>query len=180
MKILVFLVAILIADGALVRAQDFQVGIYADEIREITCVTGQADQAFEEIIWAWVPPELELAYLTLRFRHEGNLDLSSHPEWNPDITQVIITDYPEETVEWNLIFANCPAGWVRVFSQTCILLDDQPGQLAILPEHSLARDCFFELHPVQNLNDLLLNDPECTDVRPNPLSLGSLKACYSH
>ena len=158
---------------------DFQVGIYADDARSLTCVSGTAGEEFDQILWAYVPENLELAYLTIRFHFPDNLDLSSRPTFNPQIGTIIFTDYVMNTVEWNMIFTRCPLGWVKVFSQRCVLLDDQPSRIEILSAHSLARDCaFFNLNDVAVVNLFEVNDPECEKVPTAAQGWGTIKALY--
>jgi hypothetical protein len=159
--------------------QLFQVGGYADEDRTLTCVTGAAGTIFEHSLWVWVPENSGLAYITIRFRFPDNIDLNSHPVFNDLVTGVIYTDYPEGTVEWNMIIADCPSGWFKVFTQECVLLNDELSKLAILGEFSMMRDCTFILNDVVVLNELLLNDPACSGVPVEELSWDCLKSCFS-
>ncbi|MFT5232504.1 MAG: hypothetical protein ACI9UK_000384 [Candidatus Krumholzibacteriia bacterium] len=158
---------------------EFQVGLYADDARSITCVTGSAGDQFEQILWAYVPEDLALTYLTVRFRFPENLDLSARPNFNDQIGTVLYTDYVMNTVEWNMIFSGCPTGWVKVFSQPCVLQNSQPARIEILGQNSLTRDCaFFELNDLVVLNELEVNNPECTAVSARPHRWGTVKAAY--
>lgn len=156
----------------------FLVGIYGDENRSITCMTGSSGGIFQQVAWTYVPNELGLAYLTLRFDFPANVDLSARPVFNDLVNQVIITDFADGTVEWNLLFEGCPSGWVQVFSQECVLLDDLSSRIQILGDRSMVRDCTFVLNDVDVVNELLLNDPDCPNV-PSATSIwGHLKSGY--
>jgi len=111
---------------------EFQVGIYADETRSVTCLSGEAGAEFDQILWAYVPENLALSYITIRFRFPENLDVSRRPTFNDQVSLVVYTDYVADTVEWNMVFSGCPTGWVKVFSQRCVMLDDQPSTIEIL------------------------------------------------
>ena len=157
----------------------FWVGTFGDDDRTVTCVSGQPGATFPLALWAWVPDDLGLAYLTLRFDFPDNLDLSAHAAFHPLISNVIITEYAGGTSEWNLVFGGCPSGWIRVFEQPCVLLDDQPGQITILEAHSMMRECSrFILHELAVLNNLGLNDPDCATVPIRPTGWGAVKARY--
>ena len=156
----------------------FQAGIFGDEARTVTCISGQAGATFSEELWAWVPDDLGLAYITLRFDFPDNLDLSAHPAFNPAISNTIITRYPGGTVEWNLVFADCPSGWILVFDQPCRLLDDQPTEIRILDGYSMMRDCRFVLNALVVLNNFDLNDPGCATVSARSMSWGALKSLH--
>jgi hypothetical protein len=152
----------------------FAAGLYADDARAVTCVTGTAGAAFSQVLWAWAPPDLGLRYLTLRFAFPANLEHAGRPVFHDQVTDVIITDYVDGTVEWNLVFTDCPSGWIRVFVQECVLLDDQPARIGIHAADSMARDCTFALNDLDVLNELLLNDPGCPTVPAATVSWGGL------
>jgi len=156
----------------------FLVGIYGDENRSVTCVTGPAGATFEQVAWAYVPNALGLASVTLRFDFPANVERSTRPVFHDLVTQVIYTDFADGTDEWNMLFVDCPSGWIQVFSQECVLLDDQPSAIQILGDHSLARDCPFVLHDVEVVNQLALNDPDCPNVPSAALTWGRLKSVY--
>jgi len=171
--------------GTPARAQEplnphlFQIGGYANEARSIYCVSGPAGTIFEQYIWAWVPENFGLAYITIRFNFPANLDLSSHPIFNDLVTDVIYTDYPEGTVEWNMIIADCPSGWVKIFTQEYQMSDEEAAQISILGEFSMMRDCTFILNDVVVMNELLLNDPACPTVPVVDLSWDCFKSYFT-
>ena len=156
----------------------FQVGIYADEARTVTCVAGEPGATFEQSLWAWVPQELGLAYITIRFRFPTNLDLTRRPVFHDLVSDVIYTDYASETVEWNMLLTECPSGWVRIFRQECALLDGEPSRIEILADNSMMRDCEFVLNDITVLNELTVNDPGCETVSVEGVSWGRVKALY--
>ncbi len=155
-----------------------QVGGYGDDARAVTCVSGTAGASFEHVVWAWMPGDLGLAYLTLRFDFPANLDLTSYPVFNDLVMDVIYTDYPGGTVEWNMIFGGCPSGWVKVFSQECVLLDGELSRIGIQAAHSMLRDCNFVLNDVYVLNELVVNDPDCPTVQGTATVWGEVKSLY--
>lgn len=156
----------------------FQAGVFGDDDRTVTCISGQAGETFSQQLWAWVPDNLGLAYITVRFAFPANLDLSAHAVFNPLVMRVITTDYPGGTVEWNLLLADCPSGWIRIFEQRCTLLDDQPSAVRILAAHSMMRDCRFVLNDLTVLNDLQLNDPGCASSATDPTTWGGVKSRF--
>ena len=156
----------------------FLVGLYGDENRSITCVTGSSGATFQQVAWAYVPNELGLAYITLRFDFPANVDLSARPVFNDFVNQVIVTDFADGTVEWNMLFEGCPSGWVQVFSQECVLVDDLPSRIQILGDRSMVRDCTFILNGVDVVNELLINDPDCPNVPSATSTWGRLKSLY--
>jgi len=156
----------------------FLVGVYGDENRSITCVTGSPGAQFEQVASVYVPNELGLAYVTLRFDFPANVDLIARPLFNDLVSQVVYTDFTDGTVEWNMLFRDCPSGWIQVFSQECVLLDDMPSRIQILGDRSLVRDCTFILHDVAVVNELSLNDPDCPNVPAVASTWGRLKSEY--
>ncbi|MBE0566130.1 MAG: hypothetical protein IH621_09250 [Krumholzibacteria bacterium] len=142
----------------------FGVGVWADEARGITCVTGTAGASFPLVAWALVPDGLGLAYVTVRFAFPENVSQPGRPDFAPAVTTVIVTDYPDGTVEWNLVVAGCPSGWVRLFARECTLLDAAPSRFAIRADASMIRDCTFALNGAAVLNELVINDPGCETV----------------
>jgi hypothetical protein len=156
----------------------FQVGIYADEAHTVTCVVGEPGATFEQSLWAWVPQELGLAYITIRFRFPTNLDLTSRPLFHELVSDVIFSDYVENTVEWNMLLTECPSGWVRIFRQECALLDGEPSRIGILADDSMMRDCDFVLNDIAVLNELTVNDPGCGLVGVQAVSWGRVKSLY--
>ena len=156
----------------------FTVGVYGDDTRSVTCVSGSPGSIFQQVVWAWVPDELGLAYITLRFEFPVNLDLSRRPVFHDLVTDVIFTDYSEGTVEWNMIFDECPSGWIKVFSQEFVLLDEQLSRIGIRGADSMARDCTFVLNDVTVLNELIVNDPDCPVVPAVTATWGGIKSTY--
>ncbi len=181
MKI-IFMIALLFAGFGSASATDIQVGIFGDvggEIdREITCVSGSPGARFEQVAWVRMPDELGLAYVTIRFSFPANLDLSSRPVFHDQVSNVIFTDFVDGTSEWNMVFAGCPSGWVKVFSQECVLLDEQPSRIGILGIRSMVRDCDFVLNDVTVLNEIEINDPECTTVSTAAVTWGGIKSIF--
>ena len=158
---------------------EFQLGVYADQTRSVTCISGVAGAEFDQILWAYVPKDLALSYITIRFRFPDNIDFSRRPTFNDQVSLVVYTDYVADTVEWNMVFNGCPTGWVKVFSQRCVMLDDQPSTIEILGPNSLTRDCtFFILNDVVVLNELSINDAECTTVPSATQSWGAIKSNF--
>ncbi len=160
------------------RTSVFQVGVYGDDARTVTCVSGSAGATFEQVVWAWVPDNLGLSYITLRFAFPPNLDQSRDPVFNDLVFQVIYTDYVNDTVEWNMLFNGCPSGWVWIFTQECELLDGQLSLIEIQAAHSMIRDCTFVLNDVEVLNQLVLNDPACATVPAATTAWGAVKSLY--
>ena len=160
------------------RPDLFHAGVWGDDARTVTCVSGQAGGAFEQVVWAWVPDDLGLSYITLRFDLPLNLDLSARAVYNDLVVDVIISDYSDGTVEWNMLFSGCPSGWVRVFSQECVLLDGEPSLIGIHGVHSMMRDCTFVLNDLVVLNELVVNDPDCATVPAFATPWGSVKILY--
>lgn len=156
----------------------FQAGIFGDDARVVTCVSGPPGSTSEQVVWVWVPDELGLAYVTLRFAFPENLDLSSRPVFHDLVTNVILTDYVDGTVEWNMLFDECPSGWVKIFSQEFVLLDDLPSRIEIHGVDSMVRDCTFVLNDVTVLNELTVNDPGCPPVSTANMIWSSLKSMY--
>lgn len=179
MVITLLVVALSCMSGSVSGQSDFfEVGVYGDDERGVTCVVGEPGETFHQMVWAWVPDDLGLAYITLRFHFPTNLDLSRRPVFNDLVSDVIFSDYVAGTVEWNMIFTGCPSGWVKVFSQECVLLDSQPGRIEIQAAHSMARDCQFVLNDVTILNELTVNDPACAMVSTPTTPWSVVKMMY--
>lgn len=156
----------------------FQVGIYTDDSRTISCISGPAGTVFEQSVWAWVPEALGSAYITLRFGFPDNIEWMGHPVFNDLVGNVIYTDYVEGTVEWNMLMVDCPSGWIKVFTQEGELLDTEISTIRILAEHSMVRDCTFVLNDVVVLEEFVVNDPGCTNVPVAQTNWDSLKSLY--
>jgi hypothetical protein len=41
----------------------------------------------------------------------------ARPVFNPLVVQFIPADYTDGTQEWNMVFEQCPSGWVQVFTR---------------------------------------------------------------
>ena len=91
---------------------------------------------------------------------------------------MIYTDFVDGTSEWNMTFVGCPSGWIRVFTQECVLLDDQPSRIGILGGRSMVRDCTFVLNAVTVLNEIEVNDPDCETVPVAARSWGGIKSTF--
>jgi len=183
MKPIIMIVLLLAAFGSApavepLSVNEFTVGVYGDDARAVTCVSGPPGSIFQQVIWAWVPDELGLAYLTLRFEFPENLDLSRRPVFHDLVTNVIYTDYSEGTVEWNMIFDECPSGWIKVFSQEFVVLDDQFCRIGIRGANSMLRDCTFVLNDIIVLNELAVNDPDCPTVSAVATTWSGVKSIY--
>ena len=178
----IIMIALLLAGFGRASDTDIQVGIFGDVgggiDREITCVSGPPGATFEQVAWVRIPDELGLVYLTLRFSFPANLDLSSRPDFHDQVSKVIFTDFVDGTSEWNMVFAGCPSGWIKVFSQECVLLDAQPSMIGILGVRSMVRDCTFVLNDVTVLNEIEINDPECTTVFAATATWGGIKSIF--
>ena len=176
---LALLVFLVICGSAWARnPAPFRIGGYADTDRELTCVTGPAGTVFHHVLWAYVPDSLGLVYLTVRLKFPANLDLSRRPVFNDRVFEVIYSDYPGGTLEWNMLFNECPSGWIQAFSHEIVLLDETPGAIEILGAHSMMRDCTFVLNDVAVVNSLGLNTPDCPPVPVAPTRWDHLKSLY--
>lgn len=164
--------------GEAAPASLFQVGIYGDDARQVACVAGPAGALLRQVAWAWVPGDLGLAYVTLRLDVPPNLEPRGHPAFDAAVTRWIVADYPDGTVEWTLLFAGCPSGWIRLWSQEFAPLDAQPARFGIRAEYSMIRDCAFVLNEVDVVNELTVNDPRCGRVPASGPTWGSLKRRY--
>jgi hypothetical protein len=156
----------------------FYAGIYADIERTVRCVEGAPGTTFEQHVWAWVPEGAGLAYITLRFDFPPNLDLTARPTFHDLMIELIITDYADGTVEWNMLFGDCPSGWLEVFTQTCMIVDENRAVIRIAGEYSMMRDCGFILHELEVLSDLRVNDPDCEQTPTWTVSWGRIKALF--
>ncbi len=182
---LVHAILVLVLGSASTFAQNpdvrelFQVGSYADDARTITCVSGEAGATFEHMVWAYVPDDLGLAYITLRFDFPANLDLATYrPDFNDLVADVIITDFAGGSVEWNMIFTECPSGWVKVFTHEIVILDGELSRIEILSANSMLRDCTFILNDLNVLNELVVNDPDCPTVPTTATTWSDVKSLY--
>ena len=156
----------------------FPVGVYGDDARLVTCVTGPPGTTFHQMAWVNVPNDLGLGYITLRFDLPANVDLTTRPVFHDLVSYVVFTDFADGSVEWNMLFEDCPSGWIRVYSQECTILDDEFSRIGIRGDVSLARDCDFVLNDVRVLNQLTINDPDCPPLAAEPVGWGGLKCTY--
>ncbi len=156
----------------------FQVGIYADDTRSGSCVRGGAGSMLHYEVWASVPEGLGTAYVTLRFAFPDNLDLRAHPVFNAQMDELIMTDFPDGTAEWNMVFRDCPSGWIQLFTQEFTPLDDKPAHLTIHAADSMLRDCAFLLNGVEALSELSVNDPLCSRTPVDGITWSELKSIY--
>ncbi|MEN8005869.1 MAG: hypothetical protein ABFS42_02595 [Candidatus Krumholzibacteriota bacterium] len=179
----IFLIAIFLSGIGTATATEIQVGVFVglggEPDRTITCVSGPPGATFEQVAWAWIPEELGLAYVTLRFVFPTNLDLTSRPVFHAQVSEVIFTEFVDGTSEWNMIFDGCPSGWVRIFTQECVLLDTQPSRIGIVGVRSMVRDCTtFVLNDVAVLNEIEVNDPACAVVSAETVTWGGIKSIF--
>ena len=159
-------------------AEEFRVGVYGDETRSVDCFVGAAGDTFMMFAWAWVPEARGTAYVTLRFDFPSNIEFPALPVFNPLAGEVIVTDFADGTVEWNILFAGCPSGWVRIFQQECVLRNFEPSLIRIVAGRSMVRDCGFILNDVLVAGEMALNDPLCGGVPEWRSSWGGLKVLY--
>ena len=156
----------------------FYAGIYADSARSADCVLGPAGSSFDQYVWAWVPEELGVTYLTFRFVFPSNLDLTRRPTFNDLVSRLEIVDFGHGGIEWPVFFDGCPTGWILVFWQTCTILDDTESEIRITEEYSLSRDCDFVLDGLGVLNNLSINDPGCSFAPTRTSTWGAIKSLY--
>lgn len=178
MKLLFVTAILLLAPGGGSFASGFRIGIFCDDLRETTCVTGSAGDTFEQVAWAFIPDDLGLAYVTYRFAFPDNVDFTRRPVFHEQVTSVVFTEFTDGTSEWNMMFTGCPSGWVRVFTQDCVLLDDRPSRIGILGDRSMIRDCPFVLHEVTVLNEIEVNQPDCGTVSATTTTWSRLKTVF--
>ena len=157
------------------RPDEFFAGLYADGSRARVCVSGPEGSNFDMFAWAWVPLDEGLTYVTLRFDFPSNIDLSGRAAFNDLVIDVIVIDYDDGTVEWTMLFSECPSGWIQLFRQECVILDASRADVGITADHSMMRDCDFVLNSLEVLNDLALNDSGCVFVPVRCRHLGSLE-----
>jgi hypothetical protein len=156
----------------------FYAGIYADSARSADCFKGQAGTNFDQFVWAWVPEELGVTYLTYRFVFPANLDLTRRPIFNDLVSRLIIVDFGHGGIEWTVFFDGCPTGWILVFRQTCTILDDTESEIRITEKYSLSRDCDFVLGGLGVLNNLSINEPGCSFTPTRTSTWGAIKSYY--
>jgi len=160
------------------RTGTFDLGFYADESRLLDCVNGAPGARFDLYLWAWVPPDTGTAYITVRLELPAGLDPSARPVFHPLVSEVVIVDYPDDSVEWTMVFDDCPTGWIEVYRQAYVIQSSNPRNIRILGQHSMIRDCEFVLQDVVVLNNLAVNDPECETMAGALATWGVVKAVY--
>ncbi len=160
------------------RPDEFFAGIYADDSRTIDCVSGPAGSSFDMIVWGWVPLDKGLTYVTLRFDFPANLALTGRPEFNGLVIDVIVVEYQDGTVEWTMLFSECPSGWIELFSQKSVILDASRSDVLIVGDNSMMRDCDFVLNDLVVLGGLAVNDPGCGFVSVDATSWGIIKSLF--
>ena len=104
--------------------------------------------------------------------------LRAQPVFNNLVTEVIYTEYPDGSVEWNMVLTGCPGGFIRLFAHRIEVLDTAPARVGIRGADSWIRGCDFELRRVDTTNDLRINGPECSGVAITPGSWSRIKARY--
>jgi hypothetical protein len=156
----------------------FQLGVWTDDTRSSGCVEVSPGVEFTMHAWCWVPDELGLSYVTYRFEFPDNVALKGPPVLSREVADLIVTEFADGTREWNLIFTGCPSGWVKVFTQDCEALDEQPAVIDIVEDPCWMRDCTFVLNRVRVLGVVGVNDPECGEVSLRETTWGALKGLF--
>lgn len=144
----------------------------------MSCVSGPAGSSFDMFAWVWVPLGEGLTYATLRFDFPGNLGMTERAVFNDLVIDVIIVDYDDGTVEWTMLFSECPSGWIELFRQNTEILDDSMSEVGIAENNSMMRDCGFVLNGIEVLGGLAVNDPGCAFVPVEPDSWGAVKSMF--
>ena len=160
------------------RPDEFFAGVYADNTRTMSCVSGPAGSVFDLIAFAWVPLEAGLTYVTLRFEFPANIELSGRALFNGLVIDVIVVDYDDGTVEWTMLFSECPSGWIELFRQRTGILDTSRSDILIVEDNSMIRDCAFVLNDIEVLGGLAVNDPDCAFVPVETDSWGAVKSLF--
>ena len=154
-------------------------GVYADPARARDCVIAPAGGTIEPVVWAWIPDDVGLAYVTIRFVFPDNIELLGRPVLNDLISDIIITEFPDGTSEWNMVFVDCPSGWVNVMTIPCRVRDDKPSRVEVVAARSMARDCTnFVLNGVGVASELAINEPGCGAVEIENRSWAAAKWIY--
>ena len=156
----------------------FQLGIWAHDARTSNCVEVPPGGNFTIHAWGWVPDDLGLGYITFRLDFPVNVSLVGAPELPREVSDLIVTDFADGTQEWNLLVTGCPSGWVKVFSQECQAVDDQPATIDIVEDPCWMRDCTFVLNTVRVLGGVGIYDPGCGGVAVEATRWGSAKTVY--
>ena len=158
-------------------AMAYRAGVFSDG-SDSTCIASSSATVFEQFVWAWTPGAQGMVYVTLRLSFPQNVALRSAPVFDDRVLEVIYTDYPDGSEEWNLVLADCPTGWIRLFEQEVEVLDGQPSEITIRGADSWIRDCEFELYRIDVTGGLRLNDPACESVPARERSWSILKRRY--
>ena len=159
-------------------AEVFRVGLYGGAGRDTVCVNAAEGTVFAYSAWVQVPNDLGLRYVTLRLDLPAQLDFNSRPVFHDLVTDVIFTDFADGTTEWNVLFNDCPSGWIRIYTQEVAVLEGGFSLIELVGDRSLARDCDFVLNGVEVANELAVNDPSCEVVTVTMTGWGSFKARY--
>jgi hypothetical protein len=159
-------------------AEVFRVGLYGGAGRDTVCVDADEGTVFEYSAWVQVPNDRGLRYVTLRLDLPDQLDFTTRPVFHDLVTDVIFTDFPDGTTEWNVLFTDCPSGWIRIYTQEVAVLEGGFSLIELVGDRSLARDCGFVLNGVEVANELAVNDPSCEVVTAAKTGWGSFKARY--
>ena len=162
------------------RAEAYRVGIYGDGDREVSCVSGSVGDSFEQVVWAFVPDDAGLVYLTLRLDFPENISLARNAIFHDQVFDVIYTDFAGGTVEWNLFLRECPSGWIEVYRHEFTLLDEESSRIRILGAHSWIRDCGFMLNQVETTSALGVNEANCGTVPTVATDWGVLKTHFAN
>jgi len=160
------------------RPDEFFAGVYADEARTMNCISGPAGSSFDIFVWGWGPLGEGLTYATLRFDFPENIDMTGRAVFNDLVIDVIIVEYDDDTVEWTMLFSECPSGWIELFRQKTVILDDSISEVGIVQRNSMMRDCGFVLNGIEVLGRLAINDPGCAFVPVETDSWGAVKNLF--
>ena len=175
--IVMFLVLLSAPQGG-AMASSYSVGGYADESRSTSCVVGPAGSTFQHVVWTFVPGDAGLTYVTFHFQFPSNIELGRNPVFHEQVTVVNYADYSDDTTEWHVVFNGCPSGWIQVFSQEIVLLDEQPSVIGIRTDGSWVRDCDFVLNEVDIVSQLSVNGPDCEVVATDESGWSTIKSRY--
>jgi hypothetical protein len=150
-------------------------GVWADESRSSGTTCSESDTIIDIFIWAWVPQDAGLNYITLRMIYPPGIFEGSRPEFNEFFSELIIVDYGSGGKEWTLLFNQCPSQWVLLFRQAVTVSGTGEISISITGEHSLARDCDFVLQNMNVLNNMSINGPSCDVVSTDQATWGTIK-----
>lgn len=153
----------------------FYSGVWADEARSLRYACSGTDTIIEICVWAWVPFDEGLNYITLRMIYPPAIFEGSRPVFGEFFSELIVVDYGSGGKEWTLIFDQCPSQWVLVFMQPAAFSGVEETSISITGNHSLARDCGFVLRDMNVLNNLSINGPSCDIVSTDDATWGAVK-----